>query len=65
MADETERIRRIYERTADHYEKEMAFFEKLLFGEGRQWVCSQGPGDVLELAVSTDNGPAALCAPRF
>jgi ubiquinone/menaquinone biosynthesis C-methylase UbiE len=29
----------------------MAFFERVLFGDGRQWVCSQAVGEVLEVAV--------------
>src|SRR3712207_4767160 len=29
------------------------FFEKVLFGDGREWVCSQAHGEVLEVAVGT------------
>jgi len=31
----------------------MALMEKLLFGDGRAWVCAQATGDVLEVAVGT------------
>jgi len=31
----------------------MAFLERVLFEDGRQWVCSQVTGDVLEIAVGT------------
>lgn len=50
---ETERVRRIYDQTAPGYDRGIALFEKLLFGDGRAWVCSRAQGDVLELAVGT------------
>ena len=50
---ETERILRLYEREAHRYDRQMQMFERLLFGGGREWVCSQAEGDVLELAVGT------------
>jgi ubiquinone/menaquinone biosynthesis C-methylase UbiE len=31
----------------------MGFFERVLFQGGREWVCSQAEGDVLEIAVGT------------
>src|SRR5215203_3405472 len=31
----------------------MGFFEKVLFGDGREWVCSQAHGEVLDVAVGT------------
>src|SRR6266540_3031170 len=31
----------------------MGFWEWLLFGDGRRWVCSQARGDVLDVAVGT------------
>ena len=31
----------------------MRFFERLLFAGGREWVCSQASGEVLEIAVGT------------
>jgi hypothetical protein len=31
----------------------MGFFERVLFQGGREWVCSQAEGEVLELAVGT------------
>ncbi|HZS79471.1 MAG TPA: class I SAM-dependent methyltransferase [Ktedonobacteraceae bacterium] len=50
---ETERVREIYEATAPDYDKGIAFSEKLLFGDGRSWACSQARGQVLEIAVGT------------
>jgi ubiquinone/menaquinone biosynthesis C-methylase UbiE len=50
---ETERVRRIWEKLAPRYDKDIKFFEKLLFAGGRQWVCSQARGEVLEIGVGT------------
>ena len=53
MASETERVRRIYDESAGRYDSQIGFFERLLFGGGREWVCSQARGEVLEIAVGT------------
>jgi hypothetical protein len=29
----------------------MSFFERVLFGDGRKWVCAQATGDTLEVAI--------------
>lgn len=50
---ETERVRRIQDKTAPRYDKRLHFFERVLFGDGRDWVCSQATGEVLEIAVGT------------
>jgi ubiquinone/menaquinone biosynthesis C-methylase UbiE len=52
-ARETERALRVYEKEAPKYDRQMRFFERLLFAGGREWVCSQAVGDVLEFAVGT------------
>jgi ubiquinone/menaquinone biosynthesis C-methylase UbiE len=52
-SEETERLKRKWEREAPTYDWRMGFFEKVLFGDGRQWVCSQAHGEVLEVAVGT------------
>jgi ubiquinone/menaquinone biosynthesis C-methylase UbiE len=55
MADltESERVRRYYEDTAHRYDEQIGFFEKLFVGDGRQWLCRQARGDVLEIAIGT------------
>lgn len=53
MTDETERIRRIWEKLAPRYDRDIRFVEKLLFSGGRQWACSQARGEVLEIGVGT------------
>jgi ubiquinone/menaquinone biosynthesis C-methylase UbiE len=50
---ETERVRRSQDRNASHYDRQISFFERVLFTNGRQWVCAQAHGRVLELAVGT------------
>ncbi len=53
MPDETDRVRRLYDEVASRYDRMIGFSEKVLFGDGRRWVCSQAHGDVLEVAVGT------------
>jgi ubiquinone/menaquinone biosynthesis C-methylase UbiE len=50
---ETERIRSLYEKDAAKYDRQIRFFERMLFSGGREWVCSQAQGDVLEIAIGT------------
>ena len=48
-----DRLRAKWDRYAPRYDKDIGFFERVQFGDGRQWVCSQAHGDVLEVAVGT------------
>jgi ubiquinone/menaquinone biosynthesis C-methylase UbiE len=52
-AEETERVRALQDKEASHYDRRISFFERLLFGGGREWVCSQAEGEVLEIAAGT------------
>jgi ubiquinone/menaquinone biosynthesis C-methylase UbiE len=47
------RLRRYWDRHARSYDKQMAFWERHLFGDGRQWVCAQASGEALEVAIGT------------
>lgn len=47
------RLRAKWEKFAPRYDKAIAFFERVQFGDGREWVCAQAEGDVLEVAVGT------------
>jgi ubiquinone/menaquinone biosynthesis C-methylase UbiE len=49
----TEPVRRHYDKSAPRYDRQIAFCERLLFGDGRRWVASQARGDVLEIAIGT------------
>jgi ubiquinone/menaquinone biosynthesis C-methylase UbiE len=50
---ETERVRRLQDKEAPRYDRQISFFERILFGGGREWVCSRAEGEVLELAAGT------------
>jgi ubiquinone/menaquinone biosynthesis C-methylase UbiE len=50
---ETERVRAVQDKQASKYDRQISFFERILFGDGRAWVCSQARGRVLELACGT------------
>jgi ubiquinone/menaquinone biosynthesis C-methylase UbiE len=51
--DETARVREIQDKQAPGYDRQISFFERVLFGGGREWVCSRAEGEVLELAAGT------------
>jgi ubiquinone/menaquinone biosynthesis C-methylase UbiE len=51
--DETAKVLRVYEKTANSYDRQMAFFEKIQFGGGRQWLGRRTQGRVLEVAIGT------------
>jgi len=51
--DEAEQVRRVYEREADNYDRDVKLPERLLFSGGREWVCARAEGEVLEIAVGT------------
>src|SRR5215212_2252845 len=50
---ETERMRHLWEKQAPRYDQRIALWEKILFGDGRRWVCSRARGEVLEVAIGT------------
>ena len=53
IALETERVRRLQDKEAPRYDRQISFFERVLFGGGREWVCARAEGKVLELAAGT------------
>jgi ubiquinone/menaquinone biosynthesis C-methylase UbiE len=48
-----QQLRRYWDNHARNYDRQMAFWERRLFADGRSWVCSQATGDVLEVAIGT------------
>src|SRR5438270_2140770 len=50
---ETQRVRAVQDKQAPKYDRQIGFFERVLFAGGREWVCSQARGKVLELACGT------------
>jgi ubiquinone/menaquinone biosynthesis C-methylase UbiE len=51
--NQTERLRRHYDRRAEDYDRLIALLERVLIGAGREWVCSRALGEVLEIGVGT------------
>jgi ubiquinone/menaquinone biosynthesis C-methylase UbiE len=49
----TERAQRYWDKKAPTFDREMGFYEKILFKGARSWACSHARGDVLEVAVGT------------
>ena len=50
---ETDRVRAVQDKHAAGYDRQMGFFERLLFVGAREWACSQMTGETLEIAVGT------------
>jgi ubiquinone/menaquinone biosynthesis C-methylase UbiE len=51
--ERTDRWHRYWDKKSRGYDREMRFMERMLFGDSRDWACSQASGDVLEVAVGT------------
>ncbi len=51
--DQTAKVRRAWEKGAPGYDKQIAFFERIWFGGGRQWLGARARGRVLEVAIGT------------
>ena len=47
------RQQRVWDKAAPGYDKQIAFFEKIQFAGGRQWLGARARGRVLEVAVGT------------
>lgn len=52
-ADQPERWHRYWDKKSGGYDKEMGFWDRHLFGDSREWACSQATGEVLEVAIGT------------
>ena len=55
QAGETEaaRQKRVWDKSAPSYDKQIAFFEKTWLGGGREWLGERTRGRVLEVAIGT------------
>jgi ubiquinone/menaquinone biosynthesis C-methylase UbiE len=51
--NETERVRRIMDKEAPRYDRQMNFCDRVLFSGGREWICHGVEGEVLEIAVGS------------
>jgi ubiquinone/menaquinone biosynthesis C-methylase UbiE len=52
-SDEIAKLRHYWDKHAPAYDRQMRFFDRVLFGDTRAWICSKATGDVLEVAVGT------------
>jgi ubiquinone/menaquinone biosynthesis C-methylase UbiE len=48
-----ERLRRYWDEHSHSYDRQMAFLDRKVFGDSRQWVCRAAAGDVLEVGIGT------------
>ena len=55
MAGEQNRDRwqRYWDKTSASYDKQMRFYDRVLFADSRAWICGQATGSTLEVAVGT------------
>jgi ubiquinone/menaquinone biosynthesis C-methylase UbiE len=49
----TARQKRVWDKAAPSYDKQIAFFEKIQFAGGREWLGERARGRVLEVAIGT------------
>jgi ubiquinone/menaquinone biosynthesis C-methylase UbiE len=50
---QTAKVLRAWEKNAPSYDRQIAFFERVWFGGGRQWLAARARGRVLEVAIGT------------
>jgi ubiquinone/menaquinone biosynthesis C-methylase UbiE len=50
---ETDRVRGLMDKGAPRYDRQMNFFDRVLFTGGREWACGHAEGDVLEIALGS------------
>src|SRR5438105_936927 len=48
-----DRWRHYWDKHSASYDRQMRFFDRVLFGDSRAWVCSQASGDTLEVGIGT------------
>jgi ubiquinone/menaquinone biosynthesis C-methylase UbiE len=49
----TAKQRRVWDKAAPSYDKQMVFFERVQFAGGREWLGERAQGRVLEVAIGT------------
>jgi ubiquinone/menaquinone biosynthesis C-methylase UbiE len=57
----TARQKQVWDKAAPSYDKQIAFFEKIQFAGGREWLGARSRGRVLEVAIGT--GLSLPCYP--
>src|SRR4051812_34372842 len=68
-ATETDRVRGLMDKGAPRHDRQMNFFDRVLFAGGREWACSQAEGEILEIAVGSGRNlpfyPEAVSLPAI
>lgn len=49
----TEKQRRVWDKSAPRYDRQMSLFEKIWLTGGREWIAERAQGRVLEVAIGT------------
>jgi ubiquinone/menaquinone biosynthesis C-methylase UbiE len=49
----TAQQKRVWDKSAPSYDKQMAFFERIQFGGGREWLGVRARGRILEVGIGT------------
>jgi ubiquinone/menaquinone biosynthesis C-methylase UbiE len=49
----TAKQRRVWDNSAANYDKQIAFFERIQFGGGREWLGARARGRILDVAIGT------------
>lgn len=52
-SDRTAKARRVWDQIAPSYDRQIAFFERVQFGGGREWLAARVQGRILEVAIGT------------
>jgi ubiquinone/menaquinone biosynthesis C-methylase UbiE len=52
-SDRTAKVLRVWEKAAPSYDRQMAFFDRIWFAGGREWLGARAQGRVLEVAIGT------------
>lgn len=58
----TARQKQVWDKSAPSYDKQIAFFEKIWFAGGREWLGERARGRVLEVAIGTGRNLAHYAA---
>jgi ubiquinone/menaquinone biosynthesis C-methylase UbiE len=56
------RQKRVWDKSAPSYDKQIALFERIWFGGGREWLAERAHGRILEVAIGT--GRNLPCYPQ-